>query len=395
MSNNPLSRMVGKRLSLAILISVIVHFVLLIVLGLWTVYRYVQEGDPGMEVAMEQGEEMEAPQEVVEEVEVTEVQPEVEIDLDRLAVDPLHDVSLPEIPADTQAVPTPPSPTVPTTAADRVAFTQAAPRGAWGNVFGATEESDYLLSGAFYDLQQDPDGNSTGISGANNSARQKGMRILREEFVGGGFDRRVLDRQFLRAPEDRSVSFIAHPTMPFRLGPQAYEMEDVVEIQGGGLYWAIHYEGTISPPSSGEYRFTAFADDHLVLAIDGEIVVDGGLKKLTDSRYHGEQVHGLIPRTNDRARGSRTSDWIRMEAGRNYQIDIVLGENEPVEYTAWLFVEEKGVEYEKSGNWPKLPLFSTIEMEGPPDWEEMLKDLELRRLQIPPMAEEVLAFPRN
>ncbi|MCH8541838.1 MAG: hypothetical protein LAT58_13870, partial [Opitutales bacterium] len=61
MNNNAISRMVGKRLSLAILISVIVHFVLLILLGLWTVYRYVQEGDPGMEVAMEQGEEMEAP----------------------------------------------------------------------------------------------------------------------------------------------------------------------------------------------------------------------------------------------------------------------------------------------------------------------------------------------
>ena len=67
----------NKRLSLAILISIAFHFVLLIVLGLWTVYRYVQEGDSEMEVAMEEGQEVEVQDEVVEEVEVTEIQPEV------------------------------------------------------------------------------------------------------------------------------------------------------------------------------------------------------------------------------------------------------------------------------------------------------------------------------
>ncbi|MCC5790299.1 MAG: hypothetical protein JJT75_11735 [Opitutales bacterium] len=386
MSQGHLSKMVGKRFSLAILISVIVHFVLLIVLGLWTVYRYVQEGDPGMEVAMEKAEEaVESPQEVMEEVEVTEVQPEVEIDLERLTVDPLHDVSLPEIVADTQAVPTPPTPTVPTTVQDRVAFTQAAPRGSWGSVFGASDESDFLLSGAFYHLQQDTNGNPTGVS------RSQGERIIQNEFVEAGFDREAFDRKFYRAPEDRSVSFIAHPRMDFRLAPKAYGVEDDVEPVDGGLYWMIHYEGTISPPRTGEFRFTADADDHILVAIDGKVVVDGGIKTISDRRYHGNSVHGRMPTV----RRSMTSDWIAMDENENYRIDIIVGENQPQTYYAWLFVEEKGVEYEKEDGWPKLPLFSTIEMDGPPDWEEMLKDLDLPEIRVPPMADEVLAFPRN
>lgn len=355
-------------------------------LGLWTVYRYVQEGDPGMEVAIEEGEEaVEAPQEVVEEVEVTEVQPEVEIDLDRLTVDPLHDVALPEIVADTQPVPTPPTPTVPTTTEDRVAFTQAAPRGSWGSVFGATDESDFLLSGAFYHLQQDPDGNSTGMG------RGQGERIIQTEFVEAGFDRDAFDERFFRAPEDRSVSFIAHPRMDFRLAPQAYGVEDYVEPVGGGLYWMIHYEGVISPPRDGRFRFTADADDHILVAINGEVVVDGGIRSISAREFHGSDVHGRMPT----GRTSRTSDWIPMSAEQNYDIDIIVGENQPQRYYAWLFVEEEGVEYERDGNWPNLPLFSTIEMDGPPDWEEMLKDLDLPEIRLPPMADEVLAFPRN
>ncbi|MCC5789075.1 MAG: hypothetical protein JJT75_05540 [Opitutales bacterium] len=381
MNNNAISRMVGKRLSLAILISVIVHFVLLILLGLWTVYRYVQEGDPGMEVAMEQGEEMEAPQEVMEEVEVTEVQPEVEIDLDRLTVDPLRDVSLPEIVADTQAVPTPPAPTVPTTTADQVSFRQAAPRGSWGNVFGSSDESDYLLSGKFYDFKQTPDGDPSGISNFPREVR---------EFVESGFDRSTIDNKFFSAPELRTVSYIAHPRMYADLAPAAYGLEGIVEAER----WIIHYEGVISPPETGRYRFTAYADDQALVAIDGQVIVDGSRQKISDSQYHGSRVHGNMPETND-SNFSRTSDWIEMNANRNYEIDIIVGENPGGRYMAWILVEKEGFDYEQVGGYPRLHLFSTIEMEGAPDFDEAMEELGVSRARVPPLQDEVLAFPRK
>lgn len=366
---------------MAVLISVIVHFILLILLGLWTVYRYVQEGDPGMEVAMEQGEEATV-EEQMEEVEVTEVQPNVEVDLDRLVVDPIHDVQLPEITADTQAVPTPPVPSVPTTVADQVAFRQVAPRGSWGNVFGSSDESDFLLSGKFYDFKQKPDGTSSGI----------GRNFVREvrEFVESGFDRRTIDNKFFSAPEMRSVSFIAHLYMNADLAPKAYDLEGIVE----GERWIIHYNGVISPQETGRYRFTAYADDQALVAIDGTVVVDGSRQKISDPRYHGSRVHGDMPGTNDSGH-SRTSDWIQMNANRNYDIDIIVGENPGGRYMAWILVEKEGFEYEQVGGYPRLHLFSTIEMDGPPDFEQAAEELGLRSVRTPPLQDEVLAFPRN
>ena len=375
-------KITSKRLSLAILISIIVHFIILILMGLWTVYQYVVEGDPGMEVSMEQGEVVDAPDQE-EVVEIQEVQHQVEVEFDRLVVDPLFEQDLPVLNAQIDAVPTPVTPTIPTTTASQIVFQRAAPRGSWGNVFGSSDQNDFMLDGVFFDFKQ------------TNRGERRNPNFVQEvrQFVDGGFNRSALERTVFRAPNNRSVSFIAHPNMSANLAPAAYDLAGVVE----GRQWIIHYNGVISPPRNGRFRFTAYADDQALVAIDGRVVVDGSRQKISDSRFHGTQVHGNMPNTND-SNHSRTSEWISMQANRNYNIDIIVGENPGGRYMAWIFVEEEGVQYERvGGTWPRLPLFSTIEMDGIPDWDQMMAQIPgfSGNVRVPPMADSVLAFPRN
>ena len=339
---------------MAILISIIVHFVALIIFGLWTVYRYVQEGDPGMEVAMEEGEET-AVEQQMEEVEVTEVQPNVEVDLDRLTVDPIHDVQLPEIAADTQAVPTPPVPSVPTAVADQVAFRQIMPRGDWGNTFGQREESDFLLRGYYYDFKRTSDGNMTALRGRRH------FPVIRE-YIESGFDQSVLDEYF-RVPDPLFTSFIFHPRRNSTLALEAYEAEEHGVAPGT---WAVHYTGRFSPPETGRYRFITKAEAGMVVIVDREVVSQNGFgsdHQITSWRPSERYNFGLP------GNSASVGDWLDLRAGRDYDIEIFLGDGQVGNYQAMLLVEQDGVEYERDsrGN-PILPIFAMVPMEGdPPD----------------------------
>ncbi|MCC5789422.1 MAG: hypothetical protein JJT75_07295 [Opitutales bacterium] len=246
MPQNKLQNIVGKRLSLAILVSIIVHFVLLVLLGLWTVYRYVQQGDPGMEVAMEQAHEEEAVQEIeIEEVEVADVQPEVEIDLERLTVDPLHDINLPEIVADTQAVPTPPTPSIPTTAADTVAFRQAGrtPSIDWDQM-STSEFSEQLMEMRFF---------------ASSSPYADV-----EQFVRGGYD-----RSFFEDLNEIGDALYAAHVLHSRV--QSDELNGIFERSLPNDF-IIHLRGEITPQEDGRYRFYTASDELITVGINRQLV---------------------------------------------------------------------------------------------------------------------------
>ena len=376
----------SKRLSLAVLISIIVHFVLLIVLGLWTVYRYVQEGDPGMEVAMEEGEEMEAPQEEMEEVEVTEVQPEVDIDLERLTVDPIHDVELPEIAADTQAVPTPPTPTVPTAAADRVAFSQPTSRFT-GGIFGSSEQVDGSLQGYLYDFKQDPDQNS--IRHNNTLFEDHIAEFIRDR----DWDRGWLDENFFRAPKSLSTTQIFFPTVAASDGPDFFGAGDIVDE----MRWIVHYKGQFAPEESGEFRFVGYAGEVVIVRLNGEVVLDGSHPYL--------RSRDRTPRyTEDRGRrsGRDMTEWQEEDHGYDHKIftggswsnhrwyygtpvtfrqgqvmdlEILIGERGGGDFNGFLMIKEVGQDIEKDDHGrPIHELFQTM----PSDQHESIEPYRTR-----------------
>ena len=372
MAQNALNRLVGKRFSLAILISIIVHFVLLILLGLWTVYRYVQEGDPGMEVAMEQGEEMEAPQEVMEEVEVAEIQPEVEVDLDRLTVDPIHDVQLPEIAADTQSVPTPPVPNVPTAVADQVAFRQVATRFT-GGIFGSSEQVDGSLQGYLFDFKQDPD--QRGIRHSNTIFENHIAEFIRDR----NWDRGWLEENFFKAPNSLSTTQIFFPTVRASAGPDFFGAGDIVDE----MRWVVHYKGRFAPEESGQFRFVGYAGEVVIVRLNGEVVLDGshpflrsrnrtpvysegrGQRSGRDMTEWQEEDHGYDHKIFTGGSWSRHRWYygtpMNFRQGQPMDLEILIGERGGGDFNAFLMIKEVGrdIEMDEHGR-PIHELFQTM-----------------------------------
>ncbi|MCH8475353.1 MAG: hypothetical protein LAT55_09015 [Opitutales bacterium] len=338
-------KIVGKRLSLAILVSVIVHFILLVLLGLWTVYRYVQQGDPGLEVAMEQAHEEEAVQEIeMEEVEVDDVQPQVEIELDRLTVDPLHDIPLPEIVADTQAVPTPPTPSIPTTTQDQVAFRQAGgtPNINWDQM-STRDFSEQLMEMRFF-------GSSSPYADV-------------ERFVRGGFDRSFFE-DFTEIGDPLYAAHVLHSRV------QSQELDEIFERSLPNNF-IIHLRGHITPPEDGRYRFYTASDELIVVGINRQLV--SARRGATSASHDFAGVS--LRRTGAYSSGwgsvfFQFGDWVEMEEGQTYPIDIIMGVDGPnTRYSAMLLVEKEGEDYSRRPGGPILPILSVVPLPDEIDGE--------------------------
>jgi hypothetical protein len=129
--------------------------------------------------------------------------------------------------------------------------------------------------------------------------------------------------------------------------------------QAGWLAW---YHGKVTPPRPGRYRFWGYADNNLLVAVDGKPVFDG-------SRYDSalrevvevtRQDHPAWPCLNARA-GFASGPWIEVGEGP-VQLDILFGEKSGNLTFGLLLVEREGGSYEETfWGQPKWPLFLTEE----------------------------------
>ena len=152
--------------------------------------------------------------------------------------------------------------------------------------------------------------------------------------------------------------------------PQQTGLEPYSE-SGGWLSW---YHGNVVPPRSGRYRFWGYADNHLMVAINGKPVFEGSrressFKKLGISRTDNPALPCLIAPA-----GFACSDWIEV-TDQPLQLDILFGEVGGRITSGLLLIEREGENYEETfWGQPKWPLFLT---EAPGDKETT----ELHRLR--------------
>jgi len=145
------------------------------------------------------------------------------------------------------------------------------------------------------------------------------------------------------------------------------------EKQAGWLAW---YHGNVSPPHAGRYRFWGYADNNLMVAIDGNPVFDGSRY---DSSLHRiskvvRQNHPAWPCLNARA-GFASGPWVTLGEGP-VQIDILFGELAGTPTSGLLLVEFEDSSYETTfWGQPKWPLLLT---ENPTDSDR----LELEKLRL-------------
>lgn len=149
-----------------------------------------------------------------------------------------------------------------------------------------------------------------------------------------------------------------------------------LEPYGEQFGWLTWYRGERVAPSPGRYRFWGYADNHLLVAVDGEPVFEGSRysSSLREDLGIPRRNHPSLPCLNSMA-GFASGEWFEVGA-EPVRLDLLFGEQGARLTSGLLLIEREGETYEES-SWgqPMWPLFLT---ETPSD--EEISELEnLRR----------------
>jgi len=139
--------------------------------------------------------------------------------------------------------------------------------------------------------------------------------------------------------------------------------------------WLVWYRGQVLPPKPGRYRFWGYADNHLLVSVDGKPVFEGSRR---DSPFKelgiARSDHPSYPCLNATAGFARGS-WFEIGSD-GVRLDIVFGEIKNHETSGLLLVEREGVSYEETyWDQPRWSLFLT----EPPTEDEITELENLRR----------------
>lgn len=170
---------------------------------------------------------------------------------------------------------------------------------------------------------------------------------------------------------------------PDRTGLTPYSRE------GGWMAW---YHGQVLPPRPGRYRFWGYADNHLLVAIDGKSVFEGSRRDSSFKKLG-------IPRTDNPAlpcliapAGFACGKWIEL-SGDSVELDLLFGDVGGNITSGLLLVEREGDTYEETfWGQPKWPLFLT---EAPgadevAEFERLISHLEEKTMGSFSVAEDAV-----
>jgi hypothetical protein len=190
------------------------------------------------------------------------------------------------------------------------------------------------------------------------------LQPILTNFVSAGMDNNLLSA-YTAAQNKIVQTQIYIPKINANDAPEAFEQKKTTA-------WLIHYKGTVIAPVSGTYTFWGVGDDVLVMQIDGKVILDCGF--LTSSPVTATRSYimpqGLKPFSWFQGLGN--SQPIQIEAGKSYQMDILIGHAGGGSTSAFLLVELQGRDYkrDKNGNPVVLPLFQLIKADVPPELEK-------------------------
>jgi len=195
-----------------------------------------------------------------------------------------------------------------------------------------------------------------------------------EQPVGGdGAEQDVIGRQFVplikSGFQDQSGFELLPTGAPLRFAGiagafQTFPQRTGLKLETVQHGWMAWYRGRVLPPRKGRYRFWGYADNHLVVAIDGKPVFEA-------SRDSSFSEIG-IPRTDNPAlpcliatAGFAHGSWVESK-GEALQLDILFGEIGSNPQTGLLLtsglllIEWEGEDYEET-YWgqPRWPVFMT------------------------------------
>ena len=157
------------------------------------------------------------------------------------------------------------------------------------------------------------------------------------------------------------------------------------------------YHGQVIPPRAGRYRFWGYADNHLLVAIDGKPAFEGSrnnssFRDLGIERKDNPALPCLIAST-----GFACSEWIELSSDP-VRLDILFGEVGGNITSGLLLVERAGDTYEETfWGQPKWPLFltETPTAEETAEFKRLVSHLEQKTMGSFSIAEDAIWKVRN
>jgi len=218
-------------------------------------------------------------------------------------------------------------------------------------LFGSKDKEGSGLIAIIYDLKQKQNRESSNVSAGE-------YPDVIQEFLKSGWDEQILNR-FFRITQPLYSTQIFIPRISADIAPKAYGVDQVIKPSA----WCIHYKGQVSPPEDGEYRFVAYADDVMAVAVNGKTACVSGrpdmeMKKVWNSAeesgahaFNGNLLYG---------------EWLIMKKDQPIDLDVLVGERPGGDFCAFLMYQKKGVDYQrdKSGKLI-LPVFQLAKMPIP------------------------------
>ena len=334
-----------KRPLLLILVgSLALHLLVGLIIGGWKVFTLLTEDDAEIEVVPPpqaiEPEQREYKLQTMRSQRSTAVTSQVPI-----SVDQPSDLQLPEI-----DVPEP-----------NPSNTNLKARGAAGDVggglgggagsddgiatlFGNTAPLAGALEGTFVDFKQDR---------YREDPPDEDWMEAGEDFLRSHDPRQF--RKFFNAPRKLYATHFYIPLMNAEEAPRAYGVQDLVEPRN----WVAVYQGRFRSAKGGTFRFVGTADDILIVGVDGDTVLSGGFTESNPGdwepdeppQYNGPPVSEYLPKLTE-------GDWFTLKPGEPRDLSVVIGEIPGGEFACYLFIEEKGVDYETTDSGrPILPVF--------------------------------------
>lgn len=211
------------------------------------------------------------------------------------------------------------------------------------SVFGVRDSHVNGLVGQFYDLKRTKFRQDSKISKddyANELVR----------FVKGGWNETLLEK-YLKGSRKLYATQIFFPRIDSHEGPKAFGSE---YAEPPGL-WVALYKGQVSPPENGTYYFVAAGDDVMVVKFNGRVVLDNSLYGQSTVKATDNYKYPNFTYVNN---GFQKSLPISVTKGEYYDIEVLIGDQTPLDVWAFLMIQKSGVEYKKDGGGaPILPVF--------------------------------------
>lgn len=344
-SKPPLLQRLQKRpLLLILLASLLLHLIAALGLGGWKIYSLLTEEETEIEVVTPpeaiQPKQREYQLKTMRSQRSTTTAMQIPI-----AVDLPSDLSLPMV--DVPKPTTTPKAIQARGSAGDIGGNLGGGSGAdagFATLFGNTSPLAGALEGTFIDFKQDR---------YRESPPNEGWMEAGQDFLRSYRIREF--RKFFNAPQKLYATHFYIPLMQAEEAPRAYGVADLVEPS----QWVAVYQGKFRSMKGGTFRFVGTADDILIVGVDGRTVLSAGFTESNPGRWTPDNAptHSAPPVSQYLPKLTE-GDWFKLAPGEARDLSVLIGEIPGGEFGCYLFIEERGVDYETTAEGrPILPVF--------------------------------------